>query len=191
MECNISLHDSSYSSNHLHPSQGAHPQESCAMFHFQYGRSRMQVAGLIVALVAMLVGGQRAYAASTITVNSTKDKYDVADLAGNGTCDLREAVEAANLNTTVGECEHNGTTGLDTIVFDIPGMPTYDINLENGLLVNEPVVIDGTSEPQYQGEKPVIRLDGEDKLPGAIRLQTGSDGSTIRGLMLVGVKTST
>jgi hypothetical protein len=152
---------------------------------YRFTISRMQVAGLIITLAVLLLGGHHAHAAATITVNSTKDKLNVADLAGNGTCDIREAVEAANLNTTVGECEHNGSAGLDTIVFNIPGAPTYDINLANSLYVTAPVVIDGTSEPDYTGGKPVIRLDGEDTVWAAIKLSKGSDGSTLRGLMIV------
>src|SRR5438128_7947769 len=40
---------------------------------------------------------------ATITVNSTADGT-LAALNGNGTCDLREAIEAANTNAAVGEC---------------------------------------------------------------------------------------
>ena len=38
-----------------------------------------------------------------ITVNSTFDDT-LANLSGNGTCDLREAIAAANTDTAVGEC---------------------------------------------------------------------------------------
>src|SRR5689334_3438946 len=39
--------------------------------------------------------------AATITVNTTTDEFDVA---ANGTCSLREAVQAANTNAPFGGC---------------------------------------------------------------------------------------
>jgi uncharacterized repeat protein (TIGR01451 family) len=52
---------------------------------------------------------------ATITVNSTFDDT-LANLSGNGTCDLREAIAAANGDTAVGEC--SAGNGIDTIIFD-------------------------------------------------------------------------
>ncbi|MCB0036805.1 MAG: hypothetical protein KDE51_22390, partial [Anaerolineales bacterium] len=57
----------------------------------------------------------RAAAAATITVNSANDNT-LANLAGNGTCDLREAIASANTDTAVGEC--TAGSGTDTILFD-------------------------------------------------------------------------
>ncbi|HEX9003806.1 MAG TPA: CSLREA domain-containing protein, partial [Blastocatellia bacterium] len=56
---------------------------------------------------------------TTISVNSTADGT-LANLALNATCDLREAIEAANTNAAVGQCPA-GMAGLDTIGF-APGV---------------------------------------------------------------------
>jgi uncharacterized repeat protein (TIGR01451 family) len=50
-----------------------------------------------------------------ITVDSTFDDT-LVNLNGNGTCDLREAIEAANTDTAVDEC--SAGNGADTILFD-------------------------------------------------------------------------
>jgi uncharacterized repeat protein (TIGR01451 family)/uncharacterized repeat protein (TIGR02543 family) len=55
-----------------------------------------------------------AAADATITVTSTLDGT-VAALTGNGTCELREAIAAANTDSVVGECAPGN--GTDTILF--------------------------------------------------------------------------
>lgn len=45
--------------------------------------------------------------ATAITVNSTADGA-LAALAGNATCDLREAIQAVNTGATVGQCVYDG-----------------------------------------------------------------------------------
>lgn len=62
-----------------------------------------------------------AHAAATISVTGTADDSTVGNLDGNGTCDLREAIQAANTNSTVGECVHDGSTGTETMTFNISG----------------------------------------------------------------------
>ncbi|HKI86954.1 MAG TPA: CSLREA domain-containing protein, partial [Thermoanaerobaculia bacterium] len=66
------------------------------------------------ALLLTVVGLSPANAAS-IVVNSNADDT-LANLAGNSTCDLREAIEAANTDTAVGKCPAG--SGADTITFD-------------------------------------------------------------------------
>jgi hypothetical protein len=74
-------------------------------------------------LPALLAGGGLALAvafqapatrAANITVNSTVDGT-LAALAGNSTCDLREAVQAANTNLVVDVCPAGDTAGMDII----------------------------------------------------------------------------
>jgi CSLREA domain-containing protein len=48
-----------------------------------------------------------------LVVNSLADNTDV-----DGVVTLREAIEAANANTTVGDAVHDGSGGIDTITFD-------------------------------------------------------------------------
>jgi CSLREA domain-containing protein len=78
--------------------------------------------------------------AATIVVTSTADGT-LAALSGNGTCDLREAIEAANTNAMVGQCVA-GMTGADTITF-APAV-TGTITLTQGeLTVSEALTIQG------------------------------------------------
>src|SRR5438094_684353 len=61
-------------------------------------------------------------AAAAIPVNSTADGT-LAALSGNGFCELREAIEAANTNAAVDACPA-GMAGADTITFSVSGMIT-------------------------------------------------------------------
>ncbi len=121
---------------------------------------------------------------STILVNTASDD-------GIG-CTLREAITLAN-----------GTAGLQTITFDIPGAGVRTIQPASGLpLITQPLVIDATSQPGYAGT-PLIELDGTldtgnrigfwalstVTIEGlvinrfgnrAILLDSGSDGSVVR-----------
>jgi len=67
-------------------------------------------------------GGQTAFAGYTVYVNSTADDT-LANLASNTTCDLREAIVAANTNATVGQCNPSGST-FDTIHISAKGRIT-------------------------------------------------------------------
>ena len=73
-------------------------------------------------------GQQTAYAAYVVDVNSTADGT-LPQLALNGTCDLREAIVAANTDATVGQCNPSGSsfdsihinaTGTITLTDDLP-----------------------------------------------------------------------
>ncbi len=97
--------------------------------------------------VALIFVGSGAARAATITVNST------ADVAANdGQCTLREAIIAANTNTSsgaaAGECAA-GAAGLDTIVFAIPGPGVKTIAPGLALplpTITEAVLIDGYTQ---------------------------------------------
>ncbi len=131
--------------------------------------------------------------ASIITVNTTVDVDDgdhdsiedlILDPGSDGFISLREAIIAAN-----------NTNGLDRINFNIPGAGPHIITLDpsKGELedIDDALIIDGTSEPDYI-DAPVIQIDGSamsavagDNFDG-FRLVSGSDGSTIRGLSITG-----
>ena len=123
-----------------------------------------------------------------ITVTSNLDA-DLVDLAGNGTCDLREAIEAANTNAAVGECPA-GTPGLDTIEFDVPniGSGSIFINPVDDLPTlndggSDPIILDGASQPGAScPSSPVIALVGNGGTAGLEEagLILGS-GNTVRG----------
>ncbi|MBM4092760.1 MAG: hypothetical protein FJ276_25635, partial [Planctomycetes bacterium] len=108
----------------------------------------------------------------TITVNSTEDPGDeIPDLSE---CTLHEAIFAAN-----------AFSGLDTIVFNIPGGGPFTIQPKKTFWVlNDPVVIDGTTQPGYSGT-PVVEIDGSAAGPsGSDGLQIVGGGNTVRGLVL-------
>jgi hypothetical protein len=126
-------------------------------------------------------------AGTTITVTSTSDNATVGNLAGNGTCDLREAVQVVNTNTTTGEC----TAGAAPykIAFNI-GTGLKTIGLASTLVVTAPVTIDGTTESDYSGA-PRIDLDGGGTLSPLMQLLSGANGSTVKGLMFTNVAGAT
>ncbi len=108
-----------------------------------------------------------------LTVNSEDDTDD--GLCDAGHCSLREAMDSAN-----------ALAGTDTIAFDIPGAGTFRDILPGSALpaITDPVVIDGTTQPEFSGE-PVIRIDGSAKGSGGDGLVVGgAGGSTIRGLVI-------
>src|SRR5690349_17347719 len=106
---------------------------------------RIAVLLLIIYCLVIVPVGQAA--GVTLVVNTTSD-------SGDGKCDatactLREAIMAANL-----------TPETDTIAFELPGDPPYRIEPANPLPdVIVPVVIDGTTQPEYAG-KPIIEISG-------------------------------
>ncbi|MEZ5729475.1 MAG: cadherin domain-containing protein [Burkholderiaceae bacterium] len=131
---------------------------------------------------------------NTIAVSTTADTVDgntasiaalIADRGADGRISLREAILAAN-NTP------NGPGGGDRIDFIIPDAlvgGAHTIALTSALpQITDAVLIDATTEPDYVGT-PMVVLDGA-ALPVApgnsgLRLDAGSSGSTIRGLVLV------
>lgn len=63
------------------------------------------------------------------------------DLVPNGECSLREALEAANTNTTVTDCG-KGDVLTDTITFDVAG--TITLTSQLSVTAGGPLVIDGS-----------------------------------------------
>ena len=91
----------------------------------------------------------------------------------DGTCTLRAAI-----------VEANAIAGLDTITFTA-GV-TVAILLGSPLTVTDPVILDGTSHPDFI-DAPVVELDASGMGGGsALDLGAGSDGSTVRGLVIHG-----
>jgi hypothetical protein len=99
------------------------------------------VAVLVAAALMVSPAGARA---ATITVTSTMDG-SIDDVG----CDLRNAIDAANANTTVGECDGD-QAGADTIL--LQGGKTYtierhgvdDANAEGDFDIEGPVTIKAT-----------------------------------------------
>ena len=150
---------------------------------------RLLIATALVGLMVLTLGGvSPASAAATILVDDDADG-PLLNLAGDGKCQLREAIEAANTNVSVDACVHGGSPGLDTINFDLQGVAPSGpsvINLYAPLIVTEPVVIDGTSDPEWPvSAAPTIEINGGDNGFDGFILETGSDGSSIMGFQLM------
>lgn len=114
---------------------------------------------------------------ATITVNGTADGT-LATLAGNATCDLREAIQAANTNASVGQCAA-GSVGLDTIQFNL-GAGTPTINLVSALpTITQQLTINGNT-----GGATRIELNGTAAGVGTVGLDITSGGSAINDLVI-------
>jgi CSLREA domain-containing protein/uncharacterized repeat protein (TIGR01451 family) len=114
--------------------------------------------------------------AATITVTSAADNTIV-----DGQCTLREAIIAANSNSTTGDCTA-GTAGLDTIHFAI-GSGTQTINLASALpAITEPLTIDATTQPGYSGT-PLIDVNGS-AAGTSVGLTLVASGNAVTGLAI-------
>jgi hypothetical protein len=104
--------------------------------------------------------------AAVLEINNTND---------SGAGSLRQALLDANART-----------GGQTIVFNLPGTSVQTFTPASPLpTINVPVIIDGTTQPGYNG-RPLIRLDGRNASSGnGLTLGAGSNGSIIRGLAIV------
>lgn len=74
----------------------------------------------------------------------------------------------------------NSTPGLNYIKFDIPGSGIHTIDINSVLLLTKQVVIDGTSQPGYNGT-PLISVQGSASVSSLFDIDSGS-WSTIQGL---------
>ena len=141
-----------------------------------------QIFAMLTLLTAISVFPTIDCAASTITVNSTADIT-----ADDGQCTLREAIISANTNIgsgTPGECAAGSSIGADIIAFSI-GSGAQTITLESLLPpVTSPVTIDGTTQPGYAPGKGMIRVDAGGLFISVLSLDSGSTGSTVKGMMI-------
>ena len=155
----------------------------------------ISLAILIILPVVSLLGGQQVFAAATITVNSNLDT-----VADDGACTLREAITSANSDTasgvSVGEC--TAGSGSDTIAFSIgTGLVTITPStpLPN---ITSVVAIDGTTQPggatcgtNFADRNLLIELSGAtiNNTGNNLFFETGSNGSSVKGLVVNNVKT--
>jgi hypothetical protein len=108
------------------------------------------------------------------TVPSTFLVTNVADTADDTNVgSLRWAIQQAN-----------GSPGLDTIAFQIPGSGVHTIQPLSALpTITDSVVIDGTSQPGYSGT-PLIELDGQSAGANANGLVLAASNCTVQGLVI-------
>ena len=139
---------------------------------FHGGIGRVAVAALVVMALLPIASSR---AATTITVNTASDSDGDCTV---DECSLREAIQLAN-----------SLAGKDTIVFDIPGDPPPAIQAAASFPpIYDPVVIDGTTQPGYQGT-PIVEIDGSQlNEPGVYGdgLTLWANDSLIRGLVING-----
>ncbi len=135
-------------------------------------------------LVTAVANGSVTITASTDGVNGTaavdvdivfavNSADDIDDAMCDVThCSFREALNAANANP-----------GIDMIGFSIPGAGPHTIRPASALpTITDPVVIDGTTEPDFAGT-PIVELDGSSA--GSVQgLDITAANSTIRGLVI-------
>jgi len=126
-------------------------------------------------------------APNVFTVDVTGDASDTN--AGDGTCDdgtgsctFRAALEETNALA-------NASAGPDEIHFDISGSGPHTIQPLTQLPdVTDPVVIDGSTEPDFSGD-PVVQIDGSNLSlsEDGLLLENGSGGSSVLDLSLTDI----
>jgi beta-lactamase superfamily II metal-dependent hydrolase len=142
---------------------------------------RYALLGLL-ALAALFAGPVPLAYATTFTVDSTGDAADFStadgvcdtdDSVGDGPCTLRAAIQQANVSG-----------GTDTINFNIPGAGPHTISPGSALpTITDPVIIDGTSEPDFAGT-PIVELNGTSAGASVDGLKITAGSSTVRGLVI-------
>ena len=116
--------------------------------------------------------------AATFVVDDVGDASDAA--AGNGTCATAGAV--CTLRAAIEEA--NALAGADIINFSITGVGPHTFTPASELPgLDEAVVIDGTTEPDYTVGAPVIEIDGSGA-GGVAGLTPGISGITIKALVI-------
>jgi len=142
------------------------------------------VARALSAIIFAFTG--TAHAASNITVDDTGDTT-----INDGLCNLREAIIAANSQQSFDGCLFSGSGSPTTISFAI-GSGLQTINVGSQLPpITVPVVIDGLTQPgaSCTAWPPTLEIQISSPTNGqynGLTLNPGSDGSTIRGLVING-----
>jgi Domain of unknown function (DUF4347)/Cadherin-like/Right handed beta helix region/Cadherin domain/Periplasmic copper-binding protein (NosD) len=113
-------------------------------------------------------------AAASVQWQGKLATFSVTNTADSGAGSLRDAINAANLSA-----------GADIITFNIAGAGVHTIDLLSSLPdVTDSVVIDGTTQSGYTSA-PIIELNGASAgSADGIKLSSGSNGSTVRGLII-------
>ena len=136
----------------------------------------------VVSGLALFVGPAQIAHGATLTVDSTADTADFStadgvcdtdDGVGDGPCTLRAAIEQANFDA-----------GADTIEFSIAGAGPHAISPGSALpTITGPVIIDGTSEPDFVST-PIVELDGTSAGAAVDGLRITAGDSTVKGLVV-------
>lgn len=110
----------------------------------------------------------------TVTYDAANSPIVVTTTADSGAGSLRQAIIDAN-----------DASGLDTISFDIPGDGPHRLDVKTALPeITGPVVIDATTEPGYDGTRPLVEVYGANLSSAGLTIRAA--GSTVRGLSVTG-----
>lgn len=146
----------------------------------------LRANSILFAAFAFACAG-RVHAASSVTVTDTGD-----GTVNDSLCTLREAITAANSQASFDGCVFSGSGSPTTIAFAIPGSGVQTINVGSQLpAIAVPVVIDGLTQPgaSCAAWPPTLLIQISSPTNGqynGFTLNPGSDGSTIRGLVING-----
>jgi hypothetical protein len=124
----------------------------------------------------LLCAGAAALLVLPVTTSATPQTFVVKNINDTGTDSLRQAIINANSNTG----------GTDTITFNIPPGAPFTISLNSPLpAITDPVIIDGTSQPGFNG-KPLIEINGANASSsgGSSGFFVTGGNSTIRALII-------
>ncbi|HMB03892.1 MAG TPA: right-handed parallel beta-helix repeat-containing protein, partial [Isosphaeraceae bacterium] len=139
-------------------------------------------ASFSAVLTAPLQAGRFITATATDPGNNTSEfsadatlSFTLINTNNSGRGSLRQAILNAN-----------AVPGLNTIDFSIPGAGVHSIALTSALPpITDPVTIDGTTQPGFQG-KPIVVLDGRGAGLNADGLTIDGGNSTVKGLVIQG-----
>ena len=147
--------------------------------------AKLFIHAALVGSAVLLQSG--AHAASSVTVDDNGDG-DIAD----SLCTLREAITAADSQVSYHGCTFSGSGTPTTIAFNIGGSGVHEIDVASRLpAVTVPVVLDGLSQPgaDCSSWPPTLAIQISNPTNGqynGLTLDTGSDGSIVRGLVING-----
>jgi CSLREA domain-containing protein len=152
----------------------------------------LSVRTVSLLLAVGLGGGAGAHAASSVTVTDPGDADN-----NDSVCTLREAITAANTQTSYHGCTFSGTGSPTTIAFAIPGSGVQVIPVASRLpAISKPVILDGLTQTgaSCASWPPTLLIQIDNPSGGAyngLTLDPGSDGSILRGLVITGFVNNT
>ncbi|MBC7487170.1 MAG: right-handed parallel beta-helix repeat-containing protein [Cytophagaceae bacterium] len=120
--------------------------------------------------LCFLLSAGRSYSATFVVDNLLNIDPGTPYVLGDGTNSLRKCIRLANIDAV-----------LDNISFNIPA--PYLITITANLLISNPVLIDGYTQPTASAGNLLVEVRGSGGLQ-IFRLNTNSNGSTIRGLVI-------
>src|SRR5829696_7975876 len=143
----------------------------------------------------LMMAVQPAHAATTFTVNDTRDSPDASSTAG-GTCDIDVFIDGNQCTLRAAIQQANATLGADTINFSIPGTGLKTIHVNSGGFgalpaIKEQVTIDGYTQPLAHpntlavGNDAVLKIElhGTNVALSGLEIDT-ADSSVIKGLVI-------